>query len=1025
MAFDISPWAGWLRLPPERLAPLAQELRALEAPPEALHILERLLHEADDPAPLASALAEESVQRALARLAYAAPFLLRLLMRRPAALGQGLLDDLPGDGALRPFRDYCAPAECPTLDEAALMAVLRRWKYDNLLRITARDLLGLQDTARTCRQMSDLADALIRVAYRYAFAIQVRRRGLPRQAGGGPAPGLVVGMGKLGGQELNYASDVDLIFVNGGSGPLSAPILADAPPIDPDEPPEAHWSRWAALAAGVRGDTPGSSSDEFHNQVVRYFTRLLAQKTEEGIGFRVDTDLRPMGRSGHLSPSIALVEDYYVTHGREWERTAMIKARPVEGNMALWERLAETLRPFVYRRYLDFGALEGVALIKHDINRQHGAGQARNLKLGRGGIRENEFFVQAQQLLHGGRRPALQVTNHARAVEELMAGDLLPQADGRAHLADYWCLRTRENRLQMVDEAQVQELPQDAGERLRVFHDFAPDFARRLPAAEAALAQARERVAERFAGLVRGTGEENYPQSDVWQAALRERLGEAPAQAALQRVNSLMTSLMRTRMGERCVFKLSRLLTLPALYRQGTAAGFPRWLEFAEQIGNRNAIYSLIEANPSIVDWIDLIFREGGVQARQLIRHPEFLESFLSLTGSGAGGPLPLLQGVLAQARDEEEFILELQMTKSQLVIQILMTYLHDPGSHEHRRLLSELADATITVCARHAWNTLVERLGLPEGAGADGAIGDFAVLAMGKLGSREMHFNSDLDLVFLYARDGKTSAGRSHYEFYTKLAQKLDSLLTSQTQFGRLYELDHRLRPFGAKGVLVPNLSAYLNFLGSEAEVWNFQALTRLRHLAGSAGLGQALLAATARAWRGRPRKRREVVAAVRHMLLRLVREHSQGVDTDQVLPLKYAVGGMIGFEFLRQCQFLVAQLDAPPGALPQPSPGLATAGAPHREASSDGDDAAAAARWTRPQEHEMITNLLPMYLDLSDLDERLALHVEHFAHRATAEMFDKLEAVRARWRFDEIRAVMRRMELGVLAAFDVLEAP
>ena len=1019
MAFDISPWAKQLQLPRERLRPLAQELAALDEPPEAVHALERLLHEAGDPRALASALADEWQQRALARMAYAAPFLLRMLLRRGTALGQGLLADLPGDGALRPFSAYCAPEECPALDEAALMAVLRHWKYDNLLRITARDLLGLQDTARTCRQMSDLADALISVAYRYAFATQARRRGLPRQAAGEPAPGLVVGMGKLGGRELNYASDVDLIFVNAGAGVLSTPIDADTPPIDPDEPAGAHWERWGALATNVQGDAPGSSSDEFHNQVVRYFTRLLTQNTEDGIGFRVDTDLRPMGRSGHLSPSIALVEDYYVTYGREWERTAMIKARPVEGNMALWERLAQTIRPFVYRRYLDFGALEGVALIKHDINRQHGAAQAHNLKLGRGGIRENEFFVQAQQLLHGGRRPALQVTNHAAAIEELVAGGLLPEADGRGHLADYWCLRTRENRLQMVEEAQVQDLPNDEGERQRVFHDFAPGFTQRLPAAEAALALARDRIAERFAGLVRGTGEEAYPQADVWQAALREHLGEASAQAALERVNSMMTHLMRTRMGERCVFKLSRLLTLPTLYRQGTAAAFPRWLEFAEQIGNRNVIYSLIEANPSIVDWIDLIFREGGVQARQLIRHPEFLESFLSLTGAGAGGMLPLLQGVLAQARDEEDFILELQMTKSQLVIQILTAYLHDPAARAQRQLLSELADATIAVCAQHAWNTLVDKLGLPENAGDQGPLSGFAVLAMGKLGSREMHFNSDLDLVFLYARDGKTSSGRSHYEFYTKLAQKLDSLLTSQTQFGRLYELDHRLRPFGAKGVLVPSFAAYLSFLGSEAEVWNFQALTRLRHLVGSAPLGEALLAATARAWRGQPRNRREVVTAVRHMLLRLVREHTQGLDPREVLSLKYAVGGMIGFEFLRQCQFLVAQLDVPPDAELQAVPGAAQAHA------AESDAAAVAARWTRPQEHEMITNLLPLYLELSDLDELLALHVEQFEHRATAEMFEALAAVRARWNFDEVREAMRRMESSVLAAFDALEAP
>ena len=963
-------WIEQLDAPAGALEELVREAAALDLPPETGHALERLLGQG-----LPAPALEPLVQRALVRVAYAAPFLMRYAMRRGPGGFDVLQAGLARDAGLFPFAPETAQGALVGLDEAALLRQLRIWKYDNYLCLTARELLGQQDTAATCAQLADIADTLLRVAYRWAFTQQVRRRGLPvSEATSAPVGGLVLAMGKLGGRELNYASDIDLIFVHQAATRWVDVSPQDVPPIDPAQDAGAYWDAWAGVAARAAAREPALSPQEFHNHTVRHAMTLVGQKTADGIGFRTDADLRPMGRSGQLSTPLGLLESYYDLHGRQWERTAMIKARPVDGPPGLWHEVREMVRPFVYRRYLDFAALEGIALIKHDINRQHGAGLDEDIKLGRGGIRENEFFVQALQLLYGGRNTDLQVTGHADAVRRLGQADVMEPAECRRHLADYWLLRALENRLQMVEEVQTQALPPPGAERTRVLHDFAPDFAARQPAAEAALAEARSRIARRFDELWQGIAGGELPDPETWRTVVREHTSEEQHETLLARINELINQLMRTRAGERCVFKLTQLLMRPELYRQGTAHAFPRWLEFMEQIGNRTTLYNLIEANPTIIGWVGLIFAEGGQQAQQLIRHPEFLESFLSL-GDGRSGSADIFEGVFRRTQDEEDFILELQVTKAQLQIQVLTAYLNDPRSHAHWAQLADVADGTIAACTRFAWRTTVARLGVPQGAPDEDTVHGFSVLAMGKLGSREMRFGSDLDLVLLYREDGTTSTGHSNFEFYTKLGQRLSSLLTSPTQFGRLYELDQRLRPFGSRGLLVPSRGAYAKFL-AEAEVWNFQALTRIRHVFGDVALSGELIGDIAGAWRRRAVPRAEVVAAVQTMLERLVTEHRGHVGPDAV-PLKYAVGGMIGFEFLRQTEILLGMQqsrDVPP--------------------------------WTPPEQSEMIKALWPVYVDLVDLDECLALHLPRFDHVATLAQIETLAAVQTRWRFADVAA-------------------
>lgn len=967
---------------------------------------------------------------ALARLAYSAPFIIRHLSTNRKSLAEGLLSKLDDPRSLPDWEGYAPNGTTPkgttpkgttpgdtapgstTKDTAKdttwpedpeLMRGLRLWKYDSYAWFTARELLGLQSTAETCRMISDLADGMIRIAYAQAFYQLTQKHGLPFTREGCMAQGGVVGMGKLGGGELNYASDVDIIFFHDGDDSLCR-LLPEArkPKLPPDpsllgphaESPafwEAHY--WAQnKEVGEEGEI---SSGEFYNRLGRQVIRMVSTPTQEGIGFRVDADLRPQGKSGLLAPSLGFMEDYYLRQGREWERTAMIKARLVVGSAGLDARFHQIMRPFVYRRYLDYSALEGVAIVKHDINRVHRNTLEDHIKLGWGGIREVEFLVQALQLLYGGKNPDIQVTGHQEATLKLVEAGVLGQDDADEMLRDYWHLRGVENRIQMFNEAQTHLLPSEPAEQMRVLHDFQPGFQGRLPQAQAALHQVRQRISQRFQELFSGMGDVDFPEPDLWRNALNEHLHEEERGRFEKRIDSLFSGIMTTRIGERCVFKLTNLLANPLLYRVGTQAAFPRWVEFFEQTGNRNAIYTLIEAHPPIVSWVSHIFSEGGRHARVLIRHPEFLETFFSIPEEWDDCQERFAE-VLKKAGDEEEFLLELQTARAQNLMRILTHYLNHEQETRHRIMLSELADAVVGACTRFAWRKVAARMGLPENADLDEVSG-FAVLAMGKLGSRELRFGSDLDLVFVYGDEGTTDKGRSHYEFYTRLAQTIGNLLTSRTMFGQLHELDHRLRPFGSKGLLVPSLATYRSYLAPDAqggaETWNFQAFTRMRAISGDLSLANALLENIGSAWQKRGLDRAQVTQAVEQMLGRLVVENTREIEASgQPIPLKFASGGLIGFEFLRQAHFLCEKLQ----------------GSPH---------------WTPPPPHEKIEALAAKYEEIARMDERLSFYVEPYDHVALPEHFKILGAIASHWNHQSTETLCNQMAKEVESLFQDLK--
>ena len=1018
-------WSEGLALPAEAVPALEHintALAALEPLPESLrqettkHLREMLEHLAGHGQ--GHLLNLPNVAGGLVRLAFAAPFLVRHLKARHGPALENLLTMLEGAlpgawPAPDPGRAWITgPLHLAQEDE--MMRWLRIWKYDAYLVLTLRALLGLDAPRATCGAISALAVSLLRAAFQAALVQGVEKFGLPLRRDGSMGAMCVIGMGKLGGGELNYASDVDVIMLQDGD---HQSVRRITPPEDwaaawtaPGgwlEPggDAAFWAALDELGGAVRSGALASeegrvSGGEFHMRVARAAIRLLGTATAEGIAFRVDTDLRPQGSAGLLVPTLGAMENYYQEMGREWERTAMIKARVIAGQEALGNAFHAMIQPFVYRRYLDYSALEGIAIVKEDINRAHSAVLDSNIKLGAGGIRENEFLVQAMQLLHGGKRPALRVTGHHQAVDRLRAEKLLEAADADAVLEDYWALRAVENRIQMVGEEQTHDLPEHTEDRLRVLHDFQPGFATRMEGALEAMGAVRGRIGARFDQLTTGMGDQEFTATETWREAVRANVPPDQADECMARVDDLYKRLMDTRMGERCVFKLGRLLTNPLVYRQGMQGAFPKWLRFMEQIGNRNALYTLMEAHPPVVPWVSLLFAEGGRHADPLIRHPEFMESFLA-TGDDWAALNHQMDDLLASTPDEEMFLLELQQIKALWFIRALTAYLHHDGAVadgvdvNHHHLLSLLADATITASARQAWRLTVERHGQPSAG--EGELAGFAVMAMGKLGSRETRFGSDLDLIFVYREEGETSSGRSHSRFYTRLAQKIGNLLTAPTQFGQLYELDHRLRPFGGKGLLAPSLSAFRNYLegGGEggAEVWNFQAFTRLRFVCGDVTLGEDLEQAIAEAWTRRGAAGLDcptVVAKVREMLERLVAENGTAADSGAP-SLKYGLGGMIGAEFLQQAHFLCAHL--------------------HQ-----------GGRWTAPPPHEIMEAVLPGYQVLNRLDERLSFHGHDWRHVPTPE---QLQALGARGLPDDMEALQglcRKMAESVEAGFSSL---
>ena len=811
----------------------------------------------------------------------ASEFVAEAAIREPA-----LIETLANGGELERPR---TPGEIADLvnglasgatDEAAFMDALRRLRRRELVRIAWRDLAGGAALTDTLGELSALADAAIVTALAFASRVLGQRHGTPRSPTGEAQELLVIGMGKLGGGELNFSSDIDLILLFPESGETDGPR-----PI---------------------------SNEEYFTRLGQALIRLLDQRTAEGIVFRVDMRIRPFGEPGQLVMNFGAFEDYLQQHGRDWERYAWVKARAITGSARYRVLYDEVVRPFVYRRYLDFGVYESLREMKAMIAREVARRELQdNIKLGPGGIREIEFIVQAQQLIRGGAEPGLQTASLQAALPRLAGAKLLPASTVAELREAYEFLRRVENRLQMVDDAQTHALPADGlgRERLAVAMDC-PDWADFWTK----LVARRGTVTAHFADVVLGRGTAGDGPAaalleSLWSAepaleritADTSRFGFADAGAAARVLLELRQSAYFRRLDDHGRRRLATLL--PRLLTQtNSLLVLRRLLSIVEAIGGRTAYLALLNENSQALARLIQICGLGDYLARQVAAHPLLLDELLD---SRVFDTLPdraqFEQELAARLEhaggDDEQRVDALRQFRRAATFRVATLDLTGrlPLMQVSDRL-TDVAELIVEKALALAWQHTVARYGEPGAR--------IAIIGYGKLGGMELGYASDLDLVFLHdsAGDRQSTTGPKAVEnevFFLRLAQRLVHLLTVHTAAGRLYEVDVRLRPSGKGGLAFTQIGAFEDYQRREAWTWEHQALLHSRWVAGDAGLG-VQFACIRRSVLMESVKRetlRDDIVAMRERM-----RAGHGVTREGHFDLKQDRGGIADIEFLAQ---------------------------------------------------------------------------------------------------------------------------
>ena len=812
--------------------------------------------------------------KVLPRVLAASDFIARACVREPELLRELLVSsDLARAYAAGELAMRVSRALAGVTDEAALKVGLRRIRQREMVRIAFRDLAGWADLNEVMATLSELADACLEGAL------------LSLTAWLKAPPGFVVlGMGKLGGRELNFSSDVDLVFTYADDG------------------------------------------DSRHEQFLRLGQKLvqvLNETTADGFVFRVDMRLRPHGTSGPLAVSFDAMENYYQVHGREWERYALIKARVAAGDRVAGAALLARLRPFAFRKYLDYGTFESLRAMKTLIEREVARkGMEANVKLGPGGIREIEFIAQALQLVRGGREPALQERALLSVLDRLVAaGHFEPGA--RDVLRDaYVFLRNTEHRLQMVADAQTHVLPADDAERQRLA--FGMGFSDWVTF-ETALNRHRQKVQEQFALMFRAPqGEampaEISPLAAVWlviddekSVGLLRAAGYREPESVLALLRGLRAGSAYGAMSAESRARLDRLVPLllsAAALARPPGETLARLVQLLEAIGRRASYLALLVENPMALSQLVKLCAASPWIAGWISGHLIVLDELLDPRAlytplTRAGLAEELRTRLAAVPADDVELQMELlREFRHSHLLRIAATDLGPGlppelvGAH-----LADIAEVVIGESLALARAALVQRHGQPTCRRDGGALyPGFAVIGYGKFGGRELGYASDLDMIFLYegCENGATQGTRavSNDEFFARLGQRLIHFLTTRTAGGTLYEVDMRLRPSGKSGPLVTSLAAFLEYQSAHAWTWEHQALVRARAVTGEPGLCAAF-EATRHEILCRPRDPEKLRADVYAMRARMAETHAAkaaGFD------LKHDRGGIVDIEFMVQ---------------------------------------------------------------------------------------------------------------------------
>jgi glutamate-ammonia-ligase adenylyltransferase len=772
------------------------------------------------------------VRESLPRVFGASEFVANACARNPALLAE-LAPRLKRPTTAAALHAQAARLAQESSDENAFMAGLRRFRQREMVRVAWRDLAGHARCEGTLSDLSHIADAAVAAAHAFALRGLVERYGEPVGEAGEPQELLVLGMGKLGGGELNFSSDIDLVYLFPAAGE-------------------------------TRGRRP-VSNEEFFTRLGRAVIRLLDAITPEGFVFRVDLRLRPFGDSGPLVASFAFFESYLQQHGRDWERYAYVKARAITGAARYESLYSEVVRPFVYRRYLDFGVFESLRNMKELIARDVARRELKdNVKLGPGGIREIEFVVQAFQLLRGGTDRRLQ-SQSLLTVLPLLAGHKLLPAETVAGLrAAYMYLRSLENRLQMTRDEQTHELPHDVQGRERLA------LAMNVPGWDAMLAELdrhRQAVTRIFQSILFGpaSAQATTPGFDlesIWDSsqrlpALREsidRIGIAEADALAASLAEWLGSTNVQRLEETGRRRLQALVPRILEAMRGARdrpTVLRRIVTILDAVGGRSAYFALLNENAVALTRLVDICERSEFLARQIASFPLLLDELIDARILESAPTRAQFVEELASRRehapesDPERQVESLRQFQRVATFRVALADLTGrlPLMHVSDRL-TDIAELILEEAMRMAWNQLVTMHGQPMcGDPSAPRPASVAAVAYGKLGAMELGYGSDLDLVFLHDSGGeyqRTNGPRpvDNAVFFLRLGQRIVHLLTVHSAAGRLYEVDMRLRPSGKGGLMVTQLEAFENYQAREAWTWEHQALLRARAVAGAPAL-------------------------------------------------------------------------------------------------------------------------------------------------------------------------------------------
>ena len=801
------------------------------------------------------------------------PFV-RRLFTKDAGLLNDLLVNLHQEYLLSDMQHFLTQQKI--VDEISLKLAVRLLRQQVMARIIVRDLNVLAGSTanslhEVMRTTTHLAECVINTSIDYLNSWLVEQYGQPVDQNGIAQSFIVIGMGKLGGRELNVSSDIDLIFAYAAEGQ-------------------------------TQSETP-MSNQEFFTRLAKKLIATIDEITEDGFVFRVDMRLRPFGSEGALVSNLDALEDYYQNNGREWERYAWIKGHEVTGG----KQVSHLLKPFVFRKYLDFGAFASMRDLKIQIQRDvNSKGMHDNIKLGRGGIREIEFIAQVFQLIRGGQDVSLQIKPTLAVLDLLKTKGLLPEKTVSELTEAYIFLRNLEHRLMYVEDAQTQELPKsdDAKARIARAMNFGQVEAYGWEEFLAQLNHYRQQVQQHFDATFSDANTSHEAldlEKSIWNGALVEQeatlalqtLGFAEAPETLRRLNSLHQSSRYLQLPEVSRLRFDALMPLAisqAATMPNADISLMRVTDLLESICRRASYLALLAEHAQAMHLLVKLCSSSPWLSNYLVQHPILLDELLDARTLYSEPDFELLGAELVQRLNEADGDIERQMDlmrhfKHANIFRFAAQDINGELSPEKLSdYLSALADLILSVSLVFVWkNVRGKHLDVPK----------FAVIGYGKLGGKELGYASDLDIIFLYD-DAAPEAG----EVYARFAQRINNWFNSLTSAGLLYETDLQLRPDGNSGLLVSSVAAFRDYQLNKAWVWEHQAITRARFVAGDTSIGEAF-----------DKIRIEVITQAREkaklkLEVQSMREKMRATlhIAADIFDIKHSIGGIIDVEFLVQ---------------------------------------------------------------------------------------------------------------------------